>query len=235
MNLEKKIQILFRFLLFVSSYIPLFIILFVKNINSLKLASIFATISIVPLFVLKLYIGIPLKGEPNKEIKITDVTHKGSEVLNYIVCYIIPFISFNSDVITIEGISIPDLIASLILFLVICNLYMSSNLYYVNPILNLFYDIHSVETDIEKNIIVIAKKNIDIPLNKIILLRRVSPKVFLYTDEQKNKITMKIIMIMIIVFILSLSLWNSEVRNELIKKINEIENLLKECLRMLNG
>lgn len=210
MKIEKKLQTLFRFLLFASSYIPLFIILFVKNINDIKLASIFIVISILPLIVLKIYIGIPLKAEPNKEIKIQNITQKGSEVLNYILCYIIPFISFNSDVITQDGISTPDLVATLILFLVICYLYMSSNLYYVNPILNLFYDINSVETEDEKNIVVISKKNSQIPKNKIILLRRVSPNVFLSTDEKKNKITTGSIIIIFIVLVMVLLLWNSD-------------------------
>lgn len=232
MNIEKKVQMLFRFLLFVSSYIPLFIILFIKNINDIKLASIFMIISILPLIVLKMYIGIPLKAEPNKEIKIQEITYKGSEVLNYIVGYIIPFISFNSDVITKDGISTPDLVAYLILFLVICNLYMSSNLYYVNPVLNLFYDINSVETEDEKNIIIISKKNSHIPKNKIIVLRRVSPKVFLFTDEKKNKITTGSIIVIFIILVFVLVLWNNEAQKLVTEFGNEIKCFIFEKLKI---
>lgn len=210
--LAGQLQNVFRFLLFLSSYIPLFIILLLKNINNIRLSLILVLISILPLFVIRRYINIPLKREANDTINISKISYKGSEVLNYIVSYIIPFISFNSDIITKDGINVPNLLVFIILLLVICNLYMSSNLYYINPILTLFYDIHSAESNNGDVLVLITEKNAIIPKHQNILLRKISKGVYLYTGRRKSNITILKIFIFLIILIFVLWFWNHDLQ-----------------------
>ena len=205
-------QKIFRFLLFLSSYIPLFIILLLKNINNLSLSLILILISVAPLFVIRRYISVPLKREANEPINVSRISYKGSEVLNYIVSYIIPFISFNSDIITKEGINVPNLLVFVILLLVICSLYMSSNLYYINPILTLFYDVHSAENASGDILVLITEKTTTIPTNQNILSRKISANVYLYTEKRKCNITIYKIIIFLLILISGLWFWNHDLQ-----------------------
>lgn len=224
-SLEKILQKGFRFLLFISSYIPLFIILFLKNIGNLQLTIVFIIIIIIPLFVIKKYIDLPLKYESNRKIYIKKVTNKGSEALNNVVCYIIPFISFNSDVIKNEWVDIPNLLAILVLFLVICNLYMSNNLYYINPIITLFYDIHSIQDDKDKTLFLITDKGLSIEKDKMILTRALSPNIFLYTDKRENMLKGKKILILFLFLLSFLFIWNNVFREFVL----QVTNMLVAC------
>ena len=229
-SLLGKVQNAFRFLLFLSSYTPLFIILLLKNVNNIWISLILISISIIPLFVIRRYISIPLRREANDIINISKVSGKGSEVLNYVVCYIIPFISFNSDIITNDGISIPNLLVFIMLLLVICNLYMSSNLYYINPILTLFYDIHSVESSGGDILILITEKNTIIPKNKNIFSREISKDIYLYTEKRKSNLTMLKIIVLLTILILGLWYWNKDLHEfttSLVERIYSLLNLLK--------
>lgn len=222
-----KVQNIFRFLLFLSSYAPLFIILLLKNINNIWMSLVLIAISIIPLFVIRRYISIPLKHEANDIINISKISGKGSEVLNYIVCYIVPFISFNSDIMTKDGISIPNLLILLMLLFVICNLYMSSNLYYINPILNLFYDINSVESSSGDILILITEKNAVIPKNQSIFSRRISKDIYLYTQKRKSNLTIFKIILLLIILIVGLLYWNQDLQKFVLGLMEKIYSLIR--------
>lgn len=225
-----KVQNIFRFLLFLSSYAPLFIILLLKNINNIWMSLVLISISIIPLFVIRRYISIPLKHEANDIINISKISCKGSEVLNYIVCYIVPFISFNSDIMTKDGISIPNLLILLMLLFVICNLYMSSNLYYINPILTLFYDIHSVESSSGDILVLITEKNAVIPKNQNVFSRKISKDIYLYTEKRKSNITIFKIIILFVILIFGLWYWNQDLQQFVLnisERISHLVNLVK--------
>ncbi len=64
----------------------------------------------------------PIKEKPNTFI------NKNSDVMNYIVTYLIPFLSFNFD-------KINQTIAFAILIMVLAIVYIHSNIFYINPIL----------------------------------------------------------------------------------------------------
>jgi hypothetical protein len=218
----RGINNVFRFLLFLSSYIPLFIILLLKNINNFSLSLILILISVSPLFVIRRYISVPLKREANDTINISRVSYKGSEVLNYIVSYIIPFISFNSDIMTNSGVDVPNLLVFVILLLVICSLYMSSNLYYINPILTLFYDIHSAENEDGDIIVLITGKKTTIPKNQNILSRKISTGVYLYTEKRKCNITIIKIIIFLFILIFALWFWNHDLQQMITHVFNTL-------------
>lgn len=184
-------------------------------------------ISIIPLFVIRRYISIPLRHEANDIINISKISGKGSEVLNYIVCYIVPFISFNSDIMTKDGISIPNLLILLMLLFVICNLYMSSNLYYINPILNLFYDIHSVESSSGDILILITEKNAVIPKNQSVFSRRISKDIYLYTQKRKSNLTIFKIILLLILLIVGLLYWNQDLQKIVSGLMEKIYSLIR--------
>lgn len=228
-NISLLVHGLFRFLLFVSAYIPLFVILLLKNIESMQLSFILIAITVGSLMVIKRYINVPLKHEANDKINVSKITHKGSEVLNYIACYIIPFISFNTDINTAQGISIPNLLATIILFLVICNLYMASNLYYINPVITIFYDIYNVESNEEHILTLITDKKEIIPKNKDILCRKISPGIYLYTNNSRTcKITILKILLFLILLILVVIWLNNDVRSFCVNHIYPIKQKIVE-------
>jgi hypothetical protein len=214
-----------------SSYIPLFIILFLKNIENLRLALILIAIIVTPLFVIGRYLDLPLGREPNREIEIIDISERGSEVLNYIACYIVPFISFNSDIIVNSKIDIPNLLAVIVLFMVICSLYMSSNLYYINPIITLFYDLHSVKTIKGDIAFIIASKKTIIPNNKTILVRKLSNGIYLISSDRKNKITKIKILILILILMLLLIYLNTEAKDIIVMVFKKLLEIIKQIFK----
>lgn len=211
--LDKVLQFTFRFFMFLSSYIPLFIIIFLKNISNLHICIIVVTFFIMmPLLVIRKYISNPLRQEANNAIIISSINKKDSEILNYISGYIIPLVAFNSDVVTKDGISIPNLLGVMVLFAVICSLYMKAEMYYINPILNIFYEISLATTDKKESIIIITDRNEKIVTNKTIMVRRISPGIFLVTKRRKSKISIVKILIFLIVLLILLFIWNSTFR-----------------------
>lgn len=147
------------YILFLSSYIPLFLILFLQNLDD-KYVSIGLVILIVVSFIglIGFCFTYENKGR-NKEIVVNKVENKGIDNLNYMSGYVIPFISLNMPIIVENKLDIANIISIVILFSVLGYLYTKSNLYYVNPILNLFYDISSIESIEGDSLILIGDKN----------------------------------------------------------------------------
>lgn len=227
-KLEFVFSRIFRYMLFVSSYLPLFVILFLMNIESLLLSLILTTLMILTLLTLKWYIDYPLKIQPNKRVVLSEISNKGSEALNYLVTYIIPFISFNSNIFEgKQGLNLPTLIAFIILFLVMGNLYMYNNLYHINPILTLFYDIHTANEKNGRGIIVISEKGNVIPLNTTIFMRSLSPGVVLHTEGKKNKLSYLKIVLFLLLLLLFLVIWNAEFQEYIIMSKDFILNLIR--------
>ena len=152
-------QRVISYILFLSSYIPLFLILFLQNLRDR-----YVEVGLVTLIAIS-FIGLigfcftyERKGR-NKEIIVKSFENKGIENLNYMPGYVIPFISLNMPIIVSDKVDIANVMSIIILFFVLGYLYVKSNLYYVNPILNLFYDISSIESVEGNSIILIGDKN----------------------------------------------------------------------------
>lgn len=219
-KVEFMINRVFRYMLFLSSYLPLFIILFLMNINNLLLCLFIWLTMTVTLLTLKMYLDKPLKASPNFPIKLDKVNSKGSEALNYIVTYIIPFISFNSNITNSDGdFNIPTIFAFLVLFLVIGYLYMHNNLYHINPVLSLFYDINIAQGENGENLIVVSEKRKDVPLNSTIYTRNLSPGAVMFVDDSKCELSYKKVVIFLGCFLVFLALWNEEMNGYLLKII----------------
>ncbi|MBB6447994.1 hypothetical protein [Bacillus benzoevorans] len=149
-----------KVILFLSSYSPLFLIIVLLN---LKLNEISKVKDILPqdkfwliiimliLFILPNLILFSLikrvrSFQPIRE-KTNTFVNKNGDVMNYIVTYLIPFLSFNFD-------KLNQTIAFAILILVLATVYIHSNIFYINPILIIagykIYDVNNKYTVITK-------------------------------------------------------------------------------------
>lgn len=172
------------YILFFTSYLPLFVILFLQNfkgfhnkkneLNDFSTILKENTVSIICLFisVLSLVLFIVLISSmkrygfqtPEKVIKIKNT---GVEYLTYLGTYIIPFIGIKFD-------SNYSSLSSWILILLIAIIYPKTNLVYANPTLAICnYYIYKVNlsSDPDEEVVVISKeklkKNCSIRLKKL--------------------------------------------------------------------
>lgn len=156
-----------QFVLFVSSYLPLFILIIVRQVSEnseylhwtgisligvklfiLKfgLSSILFLTSVIGLFGYWKTLGnieeVAKNGNP---ITVKDVKNKNSEAIGYIATYIIPFLfqSFNG---WFECLSV------LFLMAIIYRIYINSSLLLINPLLSFKFAIYEIEyTENKKN------------------------------------------------------------------------------------
>ncbi|MCC2090366.1 hypothetical protein KRP69_14420 [Mammaliicoccus sciuri] len=149
-----------KFILFTSSFIPLFIMLFIKELGSNNYKSsievlcsniifwvILIAISILSLLVLLGW----LYGNNNvHDKKFKGVTTLDNEILSYFITYIIPLLSLEVD-------NIYSIINNLFLFALIGVIQIKNNNLYNNVILIILG--YSVFKD-EKNMIIISKKKL---------------------------------------------------------------------------
>lgn len=211
LKVQGILQLTFRFLLCLSAYIPMFIILVLKNLNDLKVCIVLIIIFIIlPLTVVRSYISYPLKKEANYPINLKSINRKESEIMNYISGYIISLISFNNDIFTNNGIDIPNLLGMTVLFLVICSLYMKAYMYDVNPVLSLFYNILDITDENGNRGTLLIDRNLTIALNKRVIVREISPGIYLHTMNRKNRITVIKIITLLFIMILCLFIWNKD-------------------------
>ncbi len=136
------------FILFLVSYIPLFLILSIQNFNdtfknlegaSLSVKEIVRN-NLLPLALLSLslisfiyylvFIRINASAGFRNPKKVLKIKNSGVEYLSYLATYIIPFIGLKFD-------TWNNLLATSLLFLVIGFIYTKTNLLYANPTLAL--------------------------------------------------------------------------------------------------
>lgn len=154
-----------QFVLFVSSYSPLFLLLIIKQfsnsymflnwggfsydnflllISKFGLSTILLIITTIGLFGYFKTLGnledVAKNGFP---IKVIDVKNKNSEAIGYIATYIIPFLfeDFSNWF---------ECFAVLFLLLIIYRIFINSSLLLINPLLSFNYGIYEIEYS-EKN------------------------------------------------------------------------------------
>jgi hypothetical protein len=134
---------------------PLFVIIGIKNYTdiiadtNLLIALIF--IAFIPLVILlfALYIVDKVSG---KFLEVREIESINEVSLEYIVTYIIPFLDINFA-------KPNELLALLFLFMTIGYIYVRSDLFFINPVLNLFgFNVYKVRTR-SASVILISKKN----------------------------------------------------------------------------
>lgn len=201
MNSSTKLYGVAEFVLFITSYIPLFILIlfkqFSENIDFLNWGGInieslcfFATkflfstfliiISILSLIGCKLlFLNFEKNINNGENVTLVDVKNRNNESIGYIATYIIPFIfqSFSSWY---------EIFAFFFLMLIIYRIYVNSNLLLINPILSFKYSIFEIEYE-EQNgkkrngLIIIKDKQLE--EDSIITIYSIGHKLFY---AQKN-------------------------------------------------
>ena len=164
-----------QFALFVSSYLPLFILIIVRQVSensaflhwagfsfvgikifALKfgLSTILILVSLIGLFGYWQTLGnieeVAKNGNP---VTVKDVKNKNSEAIGYIATYIIPFL-FQSFTGWYECVSV------LFLMVIIYRIYINSSLLLINPLLSFkfsIYEIEYVENNKNKNGLIISR------------------------------------------------------------------------------
>lgn len=164
-KLHKAMGICLKIFLFLSSYVPLFIMIFLNSMNQISMISIIKTwnlnptlwiiflgisLSSITIFILWLWrMKKTLKGK--SAVSIRNLTLNDSEVLNFFVTFIVPIISLKPE-------SWPSVISNLILLIIEGIFFISNNTLYFNILLLLCgYHIYSFVSDNNRKNIVITK------------------------------------------------------------------------------
>lgn len=148
------------FVLFITSYIPLFGLLIIRqtkqnidflNFSGLNNESIFIAFEKFGLsyffFLVSIlgYIGLKFllfnldENKSNGEIvKIIEVENKNSESISYISTYIIPFIFQDTN-------NLFDITSIFIVLIIIFFIYTKSNMIVINPVLNITHNLYQIE------------------------------------------------------------------------------------------
>jgi len=145
-----------KILLFLNSYTPLWLILFVKISIQNKFVSYQIIVGTVLIGTIALSLPILIKfSKKLRNIRILTIKEKNDishAYLEYIITYIIPFIQQ-------EYTSLEDAVPVLILMLVIMYIYIRSNLIYINPMLNLMgYNLFKFQDEHGNTYILLTKE-----------------------------------------------------------------------------
>ncbi|MEM3504431.1 MAG: hypothetical protein QXS81_05085 [Candidatus Micrarchaeaceae archaeon] len=140
-----------KFLLFLSSYIPLFVVLAILHYTNALFVIGMAVIIIATLGILGLLFTRSNRIGNYHHAKITDFENINDMSLEYIIAYIFPLLFLNYTDWSV-------FLALLVIFLTIGYIYIRSDLIYMNPILSLFgYNIYKAQTN-EGGIVIISKR-----------------------------------------------------------------------------
>lgn len=175
----------YRMVLFIHSYLPLLLTIFILKIDNKKFSLILLIIMLGTMVVFTKFLNSPSKKKASSELKIQSVNKSGAEVLNYFATYILPFIILSFDGIK-SLMSINTIVALFIMFLILGVLYTSSNLYYINPLLSMFYDVSVCKLNSGREVIVIASKGKNIDIGRTIFMRRIIDNIYLLIDREKT-------------------------------------------------
>jgi hypothetical protein len=169
--------------LFLSAYLPLFLILALKNWLDCILLAILCIV-----FFYSLVWGIMLfvvKKSTSESFIVAEVENHSQDSLSYLVPYIISFMNFDFD-------KWNDYASLGILLIIIFYIYINSNLLYINPLLHFFnyrfyrieaYDCEDIEKEHKLEINLISKHIVK--LNEKIAAKEIdrTNNVFLGADE----------------------------------------------------
>ena len=158
----KKVKLtnIATFVLFVTSYIPLFGLLILRQIKQnteflnfggfqsvsllmalekFGLSYFFLSVSVFGFIGLKfLLINLENKKSNGELVKITEVENKNSESISYISTYIIPFIFQDTN-------DLFDITSIFIVLTIIFFIYTKSNMVVINPILSITHTLYQID------------------------------------------------------------------------------------------
>jgi|SRR5580692_5950184 hypothetical protein len=141
-----------RVILFLSSYMPLFLIMAIKyGLPHRYFGGAMLALGLLSAIVLVLYLNAA-RTFGSDRVVMEKVSAKDTEAMSYIVTYLIPFLDVKIDEPT-------NLISLGLLFTVVGVLYVHSNLIYINPTLNMLgYHLFEVEIEGGKSVALLSKR-----------------------------------------------------------------------------
>jgi len=164
--------------LFLSSYFPMFLILFIKNFYNLYITIVFILVSLYSIFWLSLLVYDSKKDKGKETYHVLNYEDKTTQSLNYLAPYIISFLGFNLD-------KWQDWTVLVIFLALIFAVYVNSNLIYMNPLLSCvsrrIYQVevcNPIECESTKNEILLITKKEHIDKNKKIRIKELDWGVF---------------------------------------------------------
>ena len=157
---NEKLTRLSEFVLFVTSYLPLFILIIIRQVSEnwnylnwygihwdpflvfikrFGLSTILIFISLVGgLSYHRMMINLERNADNGYPVKILSIKNKNGEVIGYIATYIIPFLFRDFD-------QLSDLLSLVFLLIVIYKIYVNSSLLLINPVLSLKYTLYEIQ------------------------------------------------------------------------------------------
>ena len=170
-------NLLTKLILFLSSYLPLwliFVVQFLARNNSVG-AVITGGFVALCLFGLLGYIN-KVKTINPISLKIEGLNRRDGEAISYIVSYLLPFIALPSS-------NIGDLISIGIFIVVLAVLYINSDMIHINPVLNLIgWHIYEFGKDNGQICIVISKQKIRV--NQEIQVNQIGDDLFIFFNKR---------------------------------------------------
>ncbi|WP_096269415.1 hypothetical protein [Paucisalibacillus globulus] len=171
----------YKVLLFVSSFLPLYVILIVKfydfeqsiKENLLEHYVTFGFFMVLILISLLTFLYFCFC-ELNSEETFHGLENKNSEILSYFITYVVPLT-------TLEEGNLNSIIINALLFLVIGIFYVNSNLFYLNVLFTIFG--FNVYQDSENKIIISRKSADKITNNTYINVKKVGKKIYIVNKK----------------------------------------------------
>jgi hypothetical protein len=116
--------------MFLSSYLPLFLLLGLRSIGHSKAILIASGVLVIAgsIGTIAFLLGAPQKSKGAYEL--LEVENRDSDVVAYVATYLLPFL-------TVFSASLRDVLSLLAFIAIICAIYVRSRLIYVNPVLAL--------------------------------------------------------------------------------------------------
>lgn len=166
-----------KLILFYFAYLPLFIILTINNVSSLKILFIsMIVLALIGFSSVSLLLSTVQSVTPREE-KVNLVQSKNSEYLGFLVTYILPFVISFSNV--------REIISFALLFVLIGTLYTETSLFAVNPLLKIFYGYNIYEVSLTGNrYFLLSKKKYSVADARLDLKKFGGD--ILIEDEEKN-------------------------------------------------
>lgn len=180
-----------KLILFLSAYIPLFIIIgikyFIKIIWTIQIPQFKLTIPIpiIPIIILILIVLLfhyfkkiidKSKSETEKFFDVNRIDEKNDIILTYLVPYFFSFVSISN---------LEEFLCCIVIFIIIFMIYINSEILYINPLFIFlgynFYKIYSKNT----NILLISKIDVNRRLGKKINVKQLSTKVYMVGDDDE--------------------------------------------------
>jgi hypothetical protein len=204
-NKANNLQGIAQFVLFITSYIPLFVLVVLKQIfdnydflcwggfhwNTILLGiekfGLSIALTIIALFGFWGYrvtfANLEKVATNGDNVTVSNVNNKNSESVGYIATYIIPFLfqGFNNWY---------ELLAFAFMMIIIYRIYINSNLILINPVLSFKYSIYEIEYQQQngkiKNCLVISK-NRYLEEDSEIKIYEIGFKLFYVKNKDKDK------------------------------------------------